>query len=173
MSEQPTPTRYLEPDRFTRRVFNPLMAAATRLGVSVYGSRVLRVRGRSSGEWRTTPVNPLTLGSERYLVAPRGVTQWVRNLRAAGGGELALGRRVEAFSAEELDDEAKPEILRAYLTKWKFEVGQFFDGVGPDASEAELRRIAPGYPVFRIRPAAVASHGAAPDPPRRPGRRGT
>ncbi|WP_028922693.1 nitroreductase family deazaflavin-dependent oxidoreductase [Pseudonocardia acaciae] len=141
--------RYLEVSRSTR-IFNTVVAALTRAGVSVWGSRVLRVRGRTSGEWRSTPVNLLTHGGASYLVAPRGHTQWVRNMRAAGGGELAVGRRVERFTAVELADADKPDLLRAYLRRWKFEVGVFFDGVGPDASDDELLRIAPGYPVFRI-----------------------
>ena len=124
-----------------------------RLGISIYGSRTLAVRGRRSGEWRTVPVNLLIHQGIEYLVAPRGETQWVRNLRAAGGGELWLGRRHDAFRAIELADADKPPLLRAYLRQWKFEVAQFFEGVGPDAPEAELRRIAPVYPVFRIDPA--------------------
>lgn len=143
------PTRYVEPGRMVR-VFNKTVAVLTRLGISLWGSRVLAVRGRKSGEWRTTPVNLLTFEGGRYLVAPRGVTQWVRNIRAAGGGELRLGRRAEDFTVTELADDAKPALLRAYLKRWKFEVGMFFDGVGPDASDEELRRIAPGYPVFRV-----------------------
>jgi deazaflavin-dependent oxidoreductase (nitroreductase family) len=131
-------------------VFNPLVAALTRLGVSVAGSRVLEVRGRKSGEPRRTPVNLLVLDGTRYLVAPRGHTQWVRNLRARGEGRLLVGRRAEAFRAEEITDDAKPPILRAYLRKWKWEVGQFFGGVGPDSADAELRRIAPDHPIFRI-----------------------
>jgi hypothetical protein len=95
-------------------------------------------------------VNLLTYEGQRYLVAPRGEAQWVRNLRVAGTGELRLGRRVEEFTATELPDAEKPDLLRAYLERWKFEVGVFFDGVGPDASDAELGRIAPGYPVFRV-----------------------
>jgi hypothetical protein len=71
-------------------------------------------------------------------------------MRAAGSGRLVLGRRVEEFSATELPDEEKPPLLRAYLKKWKWEVGQFFGGVGPDAPDEELRRIAPDHPVFRI-----------------------
>jgi len=134
------------------RVFNRVVAAATRVGVSVWGSRVLRVRGRVSGEWRTTPVNLLTHEGRRYLVAPRGETQWVRNLRAAPGGELVVGRRVEAFTAEELPavDDEKAEVLRAYLRRWKFEVGRFFDGVSAGSPDDEVRRIAPEHPVFRI-----------------------
>jgi deazaflavin-dependent oxidoreductase (nitroreductase family) len=135
---------------FTKNVFNRTVAALTRLGVSVAGSRVLEVRGRKSGEPRRTPVNLMTLEGQRYLVAPRGHTQWVRNLRASGSGRLLVGRRSESFSAVELPDADKPELLRAYLKKWKWEVGQFFGGVGPDAPEEELRRIAPDHPVFKI-----------------------
>jgi deazaflavin-dependent oxidoreductase (nitroreductase family) len=136
--------------RRTGRLFNETVAALTRLGISIWGSRVLSVRGRKSGEWRSTPVNPLTYEGQRYLVSPRGHTQWVRNLRVAGGGELRVGRRVETFTATELADEQKPELLREYLRRWKFEVGMFFDGVGPDAPEEKLLEIAPGYPVFQI-----------------------
>jgi deazaflavin-dependent oxidoreductase (nitroreductase family) len=133
-------------------VFNRAVEWLTRRGLSLWGSRVLAVRGRTSGQWRTVPVNLLTHDGERYLVAPRGHTQWVRNLRAAGGtGELRLGRRVEAFTADELPDAAKPAVLRAYLKRWKFEVGVFFDGVDASASDETLLRIAPGFPVFRLR----------------------
>ena len=134
------------------RVFNGAVAGATRLGLSVWGSRVLRVRGRTSGQWRTTPVNPLVHEGRRYLVAPRGETQWVRNLRVAGGGELVVGRRVEAFTAEELPavDDEKSAVLRAYLRRWKFEVGRFFGGVSASSGDDDLRRISPAHPVFRI-----------------------
>jgi deazaflavin-dependent oxidoreductase (nitroreductase family) len=145
-----TPRRYARPGWFTRQFFNNAVAGLTGLGISVWGTRILAVRGRKSGEWRTTPVNLLSLGGQRYLVAPRGETQWVRNLRVAGEGELRLGRRAERFSATEVSDDAKPAILRAYLTRWKMEVGVFFGGVGPDAPDSELRRIAPDYPIFEI-----------------------
>lgn len=142
--------RYVTPKKSTN-FFNESVGRLTRLGISVYGSRVLYVRGRKSGEWRSTPVNPLTVDGVRYLVAPRGNTQWVRNLRAANGeGELRIGRKTERFTATEIGDDAKPAILRAYLKKWKFEVGVFFDGVDAKAPEETLRRIAPGYPIFRI-----------------------
>lgn len=142
-------TRYVRPGWATTRLHR-MVARLTRLGVSLWGARVLSVRGRTSGVWRSTPVNVLEHQGGRYLVAPRGAAQWVRNLRAAGAGELRVGRRVEPFSASELPDEDKPPVLRAYLRRWGFEVSAFFDGVGPDASDEELRRIAPGYPVFQI-----------------------
>ena len=141
---------YKRPDWFTKNVFNAAVAAFTRAGLSVWGSRVLRVRGRTSGEWRTAPVNLLTHEGRRYLVAPRGQTQWVRNLRVAGGGELLLGKKVEPFQAVEVSEEEKVPILRAYLKRWKFEVGMFFSGVDGDSTDDEIRRIAADHPVFRI-----------------------
>jgi deazaflavin-dependent oxidoreductase (nitroreductase family) len=145
---------YKEPGWFTKHVFNNVVAGLTRLGISVLGSRILRVRGRTSGEWRTTPVNLLTFEGERYLVAPRGETQWVKNIRKAGGGELRLGRKTEPIQVVELPDEEKPDLLRAYLERWKAEVGVFFDGVSATSSDEEVRRIAPKHPVFRIQAAA-------------------
>jgi deazaflavin-dependent oxidoreductase (nitroreductase family) len=145
-------THFKRPGWFTKNVFNRIVAALTGLGLSVLGSRVLEVRGRTSGEWRRTPVNLLSYEGERYLVAPRGETQWVRNLRVSRDGRLRLGRRTEPFAAEEIDDERKVPILRAYLKRWKAEVGVFFEGVGPDSSDEELRRIAPKHPVFRLTP---------------------
>ena len=147
-----TDSRYVKPKNATN-TFNQIVAALTRMGISVWGSRVLYVRGRTSGEMRSNPVNLLTHDGDRYLVAPRGHTQWVRNLRAAGEGELHVGRRVERFVPTELADADKPAVLRAYLRRWKFEVGVFFDGVDATASDEKLLEIAPGYPVFRIRTA--------------------
>lgn len=142
--------RYVVPTWFERNVGNRVVRGATKLGVSLRGSRVLRVKGRRSGEVRTTVVNLLDLDGARYLVAPRGTTQWVRNARAAGAVELQLGRSVESVRLVELADDDKPSVLRAYLRRWKTEVGRFFAGVGPDASDEELLAIAPGYPVFRL-----------------------
>jgi deazaflavin-dependent oxidoreductase (nitroreductase family) len=143
------PQRYLKPTAIDR-AFNGLIQWLTRLGVSVYGSRVLAVRGRKSGEWRTVPVNLLVHEGTQYLVAPRGETEWVRNMRAAGGGELRLGRTRERIRAVELSDAEKPPILRLYIDKWWFEVGRFFEGITKDATLDDLRRIAPGFPVFRV-----------------------
>ena len=141
---------YQQPGWFTKNVFNRIVAVLTRLGISVWGSRVLEVAGRKTGEPRRTPVNLLTLDGQRFLVAPRGHTQWVRNLRASGRGRLLLGRRGEDFTATEVPEDERPPILRAYLKRWKAEVGVFFGGVGPDSSDEELQRIAPDHPVFRL-----------------------
>ncbi|MBL7500681.1 nitroreductase family deazaflavin-dependent oxidoreductase [Frankia sp. CNm7] len=149
---EPTPVdrpHYRAPGLFTRAVFNRLVAALTRAGVSVLGSRVLEVRGRTSGQPRRTPVNLLALDGREYLVSPRGHTQWVRNARAAGGElDLLLGRRRAHYRATELADEEKVPVLRAYLRRWKAEVGVFFGGVGPDSSDEELAAIAHRHPAF-------------------------
>jgi deazaflavin-dependent oxidoreductase (nitroreductase family) len=146
-----TTGHYQEPGWFTKHVFNNLVAGATRLGVSVWGSRVLEVRGRKTGEPRQTPVNLLTFGDGTYLVAPRGEAQWVRNVRAAGGRlDLLLGRRRTHYTATELSDQAKVPVLRAYLERWKAEVGVFFDGVGPTSTDEEIAAIAEKHPVFAI-----------------------
>ena len=146
-----TPTsRYVAPGRFTRRVFNPLVARLTRMGLSLAGSRILTVPGRRSGTPRSTVVNVLTLDGERYLVAPRGQAQWVRNLRASGAGTFRVGRRAEAFVATELGGDDKLPVLRAYLERWRWEVGQFFDDLDHRSSDDELRAAAPGFPAFRL-----------------------
>src|SRR6478672_6843853 len=106
---------YQRPGWLTTNVFNRFVAVLTRLGVSVYGSRVLEVRGRKSGEWRQTPVNVLRYDGAEHRVAPRGYTQWVKNLRASGDGRLRVGKRSQSFRAVELADEEKPALLRPYL----------------------------------------------------------
>ena len=146
------PAHYRAPGWFTRNVFNRAVAILTRYGVSILGSRVLAVRGRTSGAWRTTPVNLLNHRGRRYLVSARGEDQWVRNLRVAGTGELRIGQRTEAFRGRELTDEEKAPVLRAYLKRWKIEVGAFFDGVGPDSSDAEILAIAAKHPAFEVLP---------------------
>ena len=151
METMTTHHRYLAPGWFTRRVFNPAVARLTRWGLSLKGSRVLEVRGRTSGEVRATVVNLLTLDGVRYLVAPRGETQWVRNLRAAGEGVLRVGRRREEFTAVELADDAKVDVLRAYLAAWAWEVGKFFDGLSATSTDDELAAAASGFPAFVVR----------------------
>jgi deazaflavin-dependent oxidoreductase (nitroreductase family) len=149
---EPSPApHYKEPGWFTRNVFNKTIAGLTRLGISVWGSRVLEVPGRKTGEPRTTPVNLLTFEDHPYLVSPRGNGQWVRNVRANGGKlDLLVGKRRTHWVANEVADADKVAILRAYLKRWKAEVGVFFDGVGPDSSDEELLAIAPRHPVFAL-----------------------
>ncbi|MCC6381218.1 MAG: nitroreductase family deazaflavin-dependent oxidoreductase [Dehalococcoidia bacterium] len=141
--------RYQKPDFFMAQVANPLIGGLARLGVGLRGARLLAVRGRTSGRWRSLPVNPVTVGGQRYLVAPRGDTQWVRNLRASGEAVLRLGRTSEAVHAEELPAAERLPILRAYLARWDKETGRFF-GLDRHASDADLARLAESHPVFRL-----------------------
>jgi deazaflavin-dependent oxidoreductase (nitroreductase family) len=146
-----TETHYRAPGWFTRNVFNRSVAVLTRMGISVLGSRVLEVRGRTSGQPRRTPVNLLSYEGQDYLVSPRGEGQWVRNVRADGGRlTLLLGRKRDERQATELADADKVPVLRAYLRRWKAEVGVFFEGVDADSSDEELARIAPRHPVFTL-----------------------
>lgn len=144
--------RYLRPGAFTNRVLNPLMAWLVRRGLGVKGAAVLEVVGRRSGEPRTTPVNPLPLGGERYLLAPRGETEWVRNIRVAGRAALLTRRGREEFAVVEVDDGEKLPIIRAYLKAWAWEVGAFFEGLDAKSADADIAAVAAGFPVFRIVP---------------------
>lgn len=146
----PTSTRhYRRPGWFTRNVMNRAVAGLTRCGVSVWGSRILEVRGRSSGQARRVPVNLLTIDGAQYLVSARGEGEWVRNVRAANGAlALLRGSHRDDFVAAEVADADKVPVLRAYLRRWKAEVGAFFDGVDADSTDAELAAIAWKHPVF-------------------------
>ncbi len=145
-----SPRRYLRPGAFTTRVMNPVVAWLTRHGVGLKGAAVLEVRGRTSGQPRTTPVNPLPLDGERYLLAPRGETEWVRNLRVAGTAALNVRRGREEFAVAEVADADKPPIIRAYLKEWAWEVGAFFEGLSAKSPDDDIAAVAPGFPVFRI-----------------------
>src|SRR4051812_26636053 len=139
---------YKKPDWFTAHVMNPFVKGLLRLGIGVQGSQTLAVRGRKSGDMRTNPVNPFELEGRTYLLSPRGTTQWVRNLRAAGGdGELRSGRKVRHFHAAEVPDSEKLPLLRLYMDRWSWEVKGFM-GIDADAPDEDLRRISPDHPAF-------------------------
>ena len=142
-------TKYDKPGFIPKSIANLLVMLLTRLGISAGGANTLVVRGRKTGEPRSVPVNPLDHEGARYLVAPRGNTEWVRNLRAAGEGELRLGSKREPIRAAEIGDEEKPPVLRAYLKNWATATKGSF-GVDEDATDQELTDIAPNHPVFRI-----------------------
>lgn len=136
--------------RFLGRVANGAVAVVIgRMGRSPAGAQLLEVSGRKSGRIHAVPVNPVTVRGRRYLVAPRGETQWVRNFRAAGEGVLRVGRKKESVVGREIGDANKPEILRAYLDRWYWQVKGQFD-VPKDASLEQLAGIAGNHPVFHI-----------------------
>jgi deazaflavin-dependent oxidoreductase (nitroreductase family) len=142
--------RYIKPTR-ADRVVNGTVHWLARRGISLFGTREIRVVGRSSGQVRSAVINVLEIDGQRYLVAPRGQAQWVRNLRAAdGAGELRVGRHTEPFQAQELADEDKPPVIHAYLDRFGWEVGRFFDGLSKSSSEDEIAAVAPGFPAFRL-----------------------
>lgn len=128
---------YLKPDGFTQKVMNPLLRG---LGVKP----TLAVRGRKSGEWRTVPVNVLEVDGARYLVAPRGETEWVRNLRAAGGGEIRRRGKHEEFTATEVPPGERAPLIAAYRDRWDREVKKLFEQL-PDPAD---------HPTFRIQSSA-------------------
>jgi deazaflavin-dependent oxidoreductase (nitroreductase family) len=143
--------KYQAPGFFTRAFMNPLiMLVGKTTGWTMKNTQTLTVRGRSSGKKQSVPVSPIEVDGTRYLVAPRGTTQWVRNIRASGEAELQLGRKRERITVQEIDDEAKPPVLRPYLKVWAMDMKEFFNGVGPDSSEEDIRREAVEHPVFRI-----------------------
>lgn len=147
---------YRRPGWFTKRIANKLLIGLTRLGVSVKGSRVLETTGRKSGLPRRVPVNLLEIDGRSYLVAPRGETEWVRNVRADQGRlTLLLGSKRAEFTGSEIKDEDKVPLIREYLRRWKSEVGIFFEGVGPDSPDADIAGIAGRHPVFRLDPVSA------------------
>ncbi|HEY1831993.1 MAG TPA: nitroreductase/quinone reductase family protein [Acidimicrobiales bacterium] len=138
-------------DWFTRNVMNKALNGLMRLGLSFKGSQVLEHRGRKSGQIYRTPVNLLTLDGVEYLVAPRGETEWVRNVRAADGQlVLILGRRRQVRTAVEVPVGQRAAILRPYLQRWKFEIGMFFDDVTLDSSDQEFEAVGARHPVFAL-----------------------
>lgn len=130
--------------------FNRFMGLLARHGLSLAGMSELSVRGRVSGRIQRLPVNPHTFEGTPYLVSARGHSQWVRNMRAAGRGELRSGRKVRPFTAVEVPDEEKVSILRTYLARWGWEVNRFFSGVTAKSTDAEIAAVAHDHPVFRI-----------------------
>jgi len=140
---------YLKGSPLTVR-FNKVIGLLARHGLSLMGTAEMSVRGRKSGTMQRIPVNQHSHQGERYLVSARGHSQWVRNMRVAGRGELRVGRRVREFTAVELPDAEKLPILRSYLEKWGWEVNQYFQGVTARSSDEEIIAAAPDHPVFRI-----------------------
>lgn len=146
-----TPRHYREPGWITLNLLNRPVRWLTRRGLSIWGSRVLEVPGRQTGRLQHVPVNLLDHDGEQYLVSARGHGQWVRNVRANDGHlRLRLGRNSKEYRAIEVPDGDKAPILRAYLVRWKAEVGAFFDGVDDRSSDEALLAAAHRHPVFAL-----------------------
>lgn len=143
------PSRYDEPGRLARAA-NTLIRHLAELGIEIAGSRALRVRGRSTGRWRSVVVNVLTVDDRDYVIATRGNTQWVRNARAAGVVETGPRWKRRRRRVMEIGDADKPELLRRYLDRWYWEVKGHAGGLTPSSSESEVREIAASIPVFEL-----------------------
>ncbi|EGD56883.1 hypothetical protein [Gordonia neofelifaecis] len=136
-------------------VSNAAVGGLVRLGAAPRGCHELSVSGRTSGRITTRPVNVLEWAGHRYLLSPRGDTQWVRNVRVSGEATLRRGRRTEAVELTELADGVKPELIREYLRRWGWQVKAFVDGLTAESSDAELAGAASRFPVFELVPSAA------------------
>jgi deazaflavin-dependent oxidoreductase (nitroreductase family) len=139
--------RYEEPNR-AARVGNAVIRSLAELGVSIAGTRALRVRGRKTGKPRSVVINLLTIDGVDYLVSPRGNTQWARNVRAAGVVDTGPRWRRRRVQATEVDNAAKPELLKGYLDRWYWQVKGYVAGLTPESSDEQFRAAAPSIPVF-------------------------
>jgi deazaflavin-dependent oxidoreductase (nitroreductase family) len=142
-------TRYEEPNRIAQSA-NLVIRWLADMGISIAGTRALRVRGRKTGKQRAVVINLLTVDGVDYLVSPRGNTQWARNVRAAGVVETGPRWRRRRTEATEVDDAAKPELLRRYLDRWYWQVKDYVGGLSPDSSDEQFRAVAPMIPVFAL-----------------------
>lgn len=137
-------------DRSTR-IFNVIVKRLSRLGVSAFGAKELVVTGRKSGKQHSTPVNPVRVEGQLYMVAPRGQTQWVRNVRHDPRIMLRSGRSVASYTAHEVHDASAVPVMRHYMKRWAWEVGRFFpEGVSAKSTDAELAAVVVDHPVFRL-----------------------
>jgi deazaflavin-dependent oxidoreductase (nitroreductase family) len=132
-----------------RRALNALVRPLARLGLAGPRTHLLTVEGRTTGRRYSTPVSLVELGGGRWLVAPYGERNWVKNARAAGQVELRRGRRCEVLAVEEAAGEATVPVLRRYWETTRV-TRPFFDVTG-DSPDADWLAEAPRHPVFRLR----------------------
>jgi deazaflavin-dependent oxidoreductase (nitroreductase family) len=131
-----------------RRLADRWFAWLTRRGWGAAYRHLLTVRGRRTGLPRTTPVDVMEVGGERWLVAPYGEVEWVRNARVAGEVELARGGRSVRYRAEEVDPETAAPVIGSYIGR--VPITRSWWGVGPDADHEQLVAEAATHPVFRL-----------------------
>ncbi len=141
--------RYDEPN-LAARAGNEVIRWLAEAGVSIAGTRALRVRGRKTGKLRGVVVNLLSVDGRDYVVSPRGNTQWARNARAAGSVETGPRWRSREVRIVEVADDAKPQLLRRYLGRWYWEVKGHVGGLTPESTDDEMRAAASSIPVFEL-----------------------
>jgi deazaflavin-dependent oxidoreductase (nitroreductase family) len=142
-------TRYEEPNR-ALRAGNTVIRWLAELGISIAGTRALRVRGRKTGKERGVVINLLTVDGVDYVVSPRGNTQWARNVRAAGMAQVGSRWRPRRTDVSEVADDAKPELLQRYLDRWYWQVKDYVAPLTPQSSADEFRAAATSIPVFEL-----------------------
>jgi hypothetical protein len=141
--------RYDAPN-LAARTGNQLIRGLAEAGISIAGTRAMRVRGRNTGKRRGVVINLLTVDGRDYVVSPRGNTQWARNARAAGVVEMGPRWRSRDVRIAEISDDVKPELLKRYLDRWYWEVKGHVGGLRPTSTDEELRAAAPSIPVFEL-----------------------
>ncbi|RAU95773.1 nitroreductase family deazaflavin-dependent oxidoreductase [Mycobacterium colombiense] len=148
-------TRYEQPNRAARAA-NRVVRSLAEAGISIAGTRALRVRGRKTGKPRAVVINLLTVDGIDYLISPRGNTQWARNVRAAAVVEVGPRWHRRSVRVSEVDDAAKPELLRRYLARWYWQVKGYVAGLTPDSTDEQFRAAAASIPVFALTPIGAA-----------------
>jgi hypothetical protein len=143
MSEEARLPRWL-------KLANPLIVALQRRGVVIGTMRLLSVPGRKSGQLRTTPVSPLVVEGERYIVAGFEDADWVKNARVAGWGTLARGRDKERVNLVELPLQERVPVLREFPRKIPNGVQFFRQLYGISGTPEEFETLVPRCPVFRV-----------------------
>jgi deazaflavin-dependent oxidoreductase (nitroreductase family) len=133
----------------TEKIFNRVFGFLVGSGIGFSYNYLLQVHGRKSGKLYSTPINLLQLNGKRFLVAPRGRTQWVRNAEAAGEVTLKKGSRLLRFRLRPVAEAEKPEILKAYLDTFKREVQSYFSVPAGSPLEAFVD-VTGSYPVFEL-----------------------
>ena len=152
---------YLRPGA-AERILGRILTSLVWIGLIRSHFYVLEVRGRKSGKIISLPVDPLDLDGRRYLISPRGESNWVRNVRSAGEVVLARAMRRHRYAVRELPPCKRPPVLKAYLDRFASEVQRFFPVQKGSAVEA-FNDSAPRYPVFELQPLEERIHstGAA------------
>jgi deazaflavin-dependent oxidoreductase (nitroreductase family) len=133
------------------KLMNSIIGRLASIGLVPMSTVMLQVTGRRSGQTRSTPVSWIEHEGHRYLVAPRGNTEWVRNVKAAGGEATLKHRKTERIRLEEIPVDHRAPIIKSYLKKTAMVTKREF-GLDPNAPIEQFEKIAPRHPVFRITP---------------------
>jgi deazaflavin-dependent oxidoreductase (nitroreductase family) len=147
----PASTRAFREPTPAEKLFNRLFGILVGLGFGLKHNYLLQVRGRKSGRLYSTPVNLLESDGKKFLIAPRGRTQWVRNVEATGEIILKKGRSIQKFRALAIPEAERPALLKLYVERFTTTVQRYFPVAAGEPAEA-FRGIAANYPVFELVP---------------------